>query len=52
VEVVESTKHILIVMENCAGGDLLHFVKKKGRLSETEAKIIFRQIIYGVRVCH
>jgi serine/threonine protein kinase len=49
---VESSKHILIVMENCAGGDLLHFVKRKGKLPEAEAKIVFRQIVYGARVCH
>ena len=41
-EVVDSTKHILIVMEYCGGGDLLHFVKQKGKLSEAEAKTIFR----------
>ena len=51
-EVVDSNHHILIVMEYCGGGDLLHFVKRKGRLSETEAKSIFRQIIYGARVTH
>ena len=52
LEVFESSKHVLIVTEYCGGGDLLHFVKNKGRLTEAEAKIIFKQIIYGARVCH
>jgi serine/threonine protein kinase len=39
-------------MEYCGGGDLLQFVKSKGRVHETEAKQIFKQIIQGARVCH
>ena len=42
LEVFESSKHVLIVTEYCGGGDLLHFVKKKGRLTEAEAKLIFK----------
>lgn len=39
-------------MEYWGGGDLLQFVRQRTRLSETEAKSIFRQLMYGVRVCH
>lgn len=42
LEVFESSKHLLMVMEYAGGGDLLQYVKKKRRLEEDEAKKIFR----------
>jgi serine/threonine protein kinase len=33
-----------MVMEYAGGGDLLHFVKRKRRLVEEEAKHILRQV--------
>ena len=42
VEVFESSKHLLMVMEYAGGGDLLQYVKKRRRLEEEEAKRIFR----------
>lgn len=51
-EVFESSKHFLIVMEYAGGGDLLQFVKAKGRLSENEARRIFGQIIEGAIEIH
>lgn len=52
LEVFESMKHILLVMEYANGGDLLHFVRNVGRLPEYDTKHIFRQILYGLAHCH
>mmetsp|Transcript_9264 Transcript_9264/g.7060 ORF Transcript_9264/g.7060 Transcript_9264/m.7060 type:complete len:129 (-) Transcript_9264:636-1022(-) len=41
-ETIETDKHIIIVMELCAGGDLLNYVRKRRRLKEPYAKIIFK----------
>jgi len=41
-EEMEAEKHIIIVMELCAGGDLLNYVRKRRRLKEPYAKVIFK----------
>ena len=41
-ETIETKKHIIIVMELCAGGDLLNYVRKRRRLKEPHAKKIFK----------
>lgn len=48
LEVFESQKHFLIVMEHAGGGDFLQYVKEKKRLGEEEAKVIFKHITYGL----
>lgn len=48
LEVFESSKHFFIVMEYAGAGDLLHYVKKKRRLPENEARFIFKQVVYGL----
>jgi serine/threonine protein kinase len=52
LEVFESESHLLMVMEYAGGGDLLQYVKTRGRLSENEARKYFRQILYGLGHCH
>ena len=52
LEVFESSKHFFIVMEYAGAGDLLHYVKKKRRLAENEARFIFKQVLYGLGHCH
>ena len=52
LEVFESSKHLLIVMEYAGGGDLLQYVKKHKRLGETEARTLFRQVVYGLAHIH
>jgi serine/threonine protein kinase len=47
----ETDTHILIVMEYVCG-DLLGFIKKRGKISESTAKIIFKQIIKGLQYIH
>ena len=51
-ETLETQKHIIIVMELCAGGDLLNYVRKRRRLKEPFAQKIFRQIIDGLSYIH
>jgi serine/threonine protein kinase len=41
-ETFETTRHILLVMELCAGGDLLNYVRKRKRLKEDIAKCLFK----------
>jgi len=45
LETFEMQKHLVYVMEICAGGDLLNYVRKWWRLKENYAKLIFKQII-------
>ncbi|CDW77508.1 protein kinase domain containing protein [Stylonychia lemnae] len=52
LEVFESPKHLLMVMEYAGGGDLLQYVKKRRRLEEDEARKIFKQVVYGLAHCH
>jgi serine/threonine protein kinase len=42
----------MLVMELCAGGDLLNFVRKRKRLDEETAKVLFKQIIEGIGYIH
>ena len=41
-EFFETQKHILFVIELCAGGDLLNYVRKRRRLKENVAQSIFK----------
>ena len=51
-ETLETEKHFLFVMELCAGGDLLSYVRKRRKLAETVAKYFFKQIIEGIGYIH
>lgn len=51
-ETFESSKHFLIVMEMCSGGDLLNYVRKRRKLAEDVAKFFFRQLIESLAYCH
>ena len=39
-------------MDLAAGGDLLNYVRKRRKLSENVAKVIFKQILRGLEHCH
>lgn len=41
-ETIETSKHIVIVMELCAGGDLLNYVRRRRKLKEPIALKIFK----------
>ena len=47
----ETDTHILIVMEYVCG-DLLSFMRKRSKISEPTAKIIFKQIIKALQYIH
>ena len=47
----ETETHFFIVMEYVCG-DLLSFIRKRNRLKESSAKIIFKQIIEGLKYIH
>ena len=51
-ETIETDKHIIIVMELCAGGDLLNYVRKRRKLKEPFAQKIFKQIVDGLHYTH
>lgn len=42
----------MLVMELCAGGDLLNFVRKRKKCEEPLAKVLFKQIIEGIGYIH
>ena len=52
LELFESPKHLMIVLEYAGGGDLLQLLRTRGRLHESEARPIFKQIIDAVQACH
>ena len=43
---------VVIVMEFLEGGELLEYVQEQGRLSEDEARLIFKQISEAIAYCH
>ena len=47
----ETDKHIFIIMEYVCG-DLLGFIRKRGKLSESISKLIFKQLIEGLKYIH
>ena len=57
LEVFEGQNHLFIIVEYGAGtiklgGDLLQYIKSTGRLQESEARHMFRQIVLGVAHIH
>ena len=51
-ETFETKRHMLLTMELCAGGDLLNYVRKRKKLDEDVARVIFKQIIEGLGYIH
>ena len=47
----ETDTHIFIIMEYVCG-DLLGFIRKRGKLSESVSKLIFKQLIEGLKYIH
>lgn len=48
----ETSRHLVFVMELCAGGDLLTYVRRRGSLGEPLARELFRQIAAAIHYCH
>ncbi|KAJ2750774.1 hypothetical protein GGI19_004905, partial [Coemansia pectinata] len=51
-DVVQTPKFTMIVMEHNSGGELLHNIRKRGRLHENEARGFFRQIVSAMDYTH
>ena len=51
-ETYETKKHYCIVMEYICAGDLLSYIKKRGKLTEQVAKFIFKQIVLSLQYIH
>ncbi|CAG5125138.1 unnamed protein product, partial [Candidula unifasciata] len=51
-EVFEKRDKIVLVMDYAPGGELYDYLNQMGRLSEQEARRIFRQIVSAVHHCH
>eukprot|EP01022_Parablepharisma_sp_SALTPOND_P028334 TRINITY_DN70811_c2_g1_i1.p2 TRINITY_DN70811_c2_g1~~TRINITY_DN70811_c2_g1_i1.p2 ORF type:complete len:900 (+),score=54.88 TRINITY_DN70811_c2_g1_i1:3575-6274(+) len=51
-ETFSTDSYLLIVMELCSGGDLLTYVRKRRRVAEPVAKVIFKEILEGLSHCH
>lgn len=51
-ETFETEAYIFIIMEYISCGDLLAFVRKRGKLSENVCKFLFRQIIEAIHYMH
>jgi serine/threonine protein kinase len=51
-EVIKKDGDTYIVMEHVPGGELFDYIVNNVRMSETEARRIFQQIIAGLEHCH
>ncbi|XP_029429395.1 NUAK family SNF1-like kinase 2 [Rhinatrema bivittatum] len=51
-EVFENSSKIVIVMEYASGGDLYDYISERQRLTEQEARHVFRQIVSAMYYCH
>merc|ERR1712227_1094536 len=48
----EMPESFFIVMERCEGQDLFDFISEHGALKETQARILFKQLLETVLMCH
>lgn len=51
-EVLDHDDSIYIVMEYATEGDLYKVMKQKGKMSESEARLIFRQLVFALEFAH
>jgi 5'-AMP-activated protein kinase catalytic alpha subunit len=52
LECAETPQYLYIIMEYCAGGSLLDYVREKRKLSENEACLLFQQLLAALQHCH
>ena len=52
LEMFESEKYVLIIMEYIPGGNLHSYIKKRKKISEHITKVLFKQIIEGIKYIH
>ena len=51
-EIIEDRKNLYIVMEQCKGGELFDYIISKKKIPESEAIVLFRQIMLSVAYLH
>nr|XP_039273472.1 maternal embryonic leucine zipper kinase-like [Styela clava] len=51
-QVVETSKKIFMILEHCNGGELFDYIVQKDRLTESESRVFFRQIVSAVAYMH
>ncbi|KAH0999027.1 hypothetical protein HUJ05_004399 [Dendroctonus ponderosae] len=51
-QVIETESQFFIIMEYCSGGELFDHIVEKNRLSESESRMFFRQIVSAVAYLH
>ncbi|XP_060820291.1 maternal embryonic leucine zipper kinase-like [Bombus pascuorum] len=51
-QVIETESHYFMIIEYCSGGELFDHIVEKNRLSETESRKFFRQIVSAVAYLH
>lgn len=52
LEVIEKPRHLYLVTEHIAGGELFDYIVRNGRLAEDVGCRLFRQIMLAVDACH
>nr|XP_046910015.1 serine/threonine-protein kinase SIK1-like isoform X1 [Dermatophagoides farinae] len=51
-QVMQSDRHVMLVTEYCQGGELFEQLVTKGRLSESNSRFYFHQIVDAVKYLH
>ncbi|TGZ67053.1 hypothetical protein CRM22_005004 [Opisthorchis felineus] len=51
-EVIETTRHVYLVMEYAKNGEVFDHLLRIGRMPEKEAQKLFRQLFSAVEYCH
>ncbi|CAD8148519.1 unnamed protein product [Paramecium pentaurelia] len=51
-EIIETPKHIFLVMEMVSGGELFDYIVKNTKLEEVEACKLFQELIAGIEYLH
>eukprot|EP00002_Diphylleia_rotans_P025149 TRINITY_DN4978_c0_g3_i1.p1 TRINITY_DN4978_c0_g3~~TRINITY_DN4978_c0_g3_i1.p1 ORF type:complete len:623 (-),score=138.79 TRINITY_DN4978_c0_g3_i1:916-2784(-) len=51
-EVIDTSKHIFLILENAPGGELFDYIVAHERVKEKEARKFFRQLVSGIDYCH
>ncbi|PHZ16459.1 Pkinase-domain-containing protein [Rhizopus microsporus ATCC 52813] len=51
-QVLQDTSYVYFVMEYLEGGELFHYLAERGRLQESEARMLFVQLVTALNWCH